>query len=235
MPRLITLIGFFLLGVLFWGLWLLPAEPFVRKADGLVIADSGLTVKQVSGRLWQGQTTLQWQQHQVNVKWKLNWSGLRPGARFWLDAGELQANGWLSPGFGRLLARDVELRVPVDEISRYIPEGQADGLAMGTINHIHLGQDAPSADGHFKYSGGQASWPPDGQATIPPLDGHITTEGDAIALQVTDPSQVPVFAGRLDQEGVDFRIFRAWARILGVSEGGDDSDVVFQVQESFVR
>ena len=233
MPRLLTLTGVFIASLMIFLVWLMPAQPLVQKLDGVMLGDAPLQLSQVRGRIWQGEARWRWQHYRGDLRWKTRWRGLSPGLLVDVAGGGLELDGWAGVSPGALTVRDIALRVPLAEISRDMPEGQVDGTLTGNIEQLrwHRRSGDVFASGTLRYGGGQVSWPPDGNAKVPPLEGRLYTEDNVARVEITDPQGVRLVDGDVGNGEAVLRVYRAWPRLLGVSQGGSDSDVVFQVSE----
>ena len=233
MPRPLALIGVFVASLLVFIVWNMPAAPFVRHLDGQMIGDAPLQVSQIRGRLWDGEARWRWQRYRGELQWETRWRGLTPGVELDLAGSGLEVRGWAGASPRAVSARDLSLRVPLAEISRDMPEGRIDGVLTGQVSHLRLARSGDVfAQGQLYYAGGEVSWPPDGNATVPPLEGRLFTEDNVARLEVTDPQGTRLVDGQVNAGEAALRVYRAWPRLLGVSQGGQDSDVVFQVTQS---
>lgn len=234
MPRPLLLVSVFLVSFLVWSLWLLPAAPVVSKLDGLRVGDAPLQLSQVQGRLWEGSAHWRWQRQDGRLRWDLDWRGLTPGVLLALESGSVALDGWLGGGPGRVSARDFTLEMPVAEIARHLEQGSAEGTVSADIRELDWRGDAFHAlEGRLKWTGGRVSWKPDGSAEIPPLDGRLFMEGKAARGEVTDLEGQQLAEARIVDGEITFRVFRAWPMLLGVSGGGQASDVVLEVSQPF--
>ena len=233
MPRPLVLAAVFLLSLLFWLLWNFPAGPLVTRADGLVLAGEPLRLVDVAGRARDGQLRWSWQGHSGRASWRLAWRELRPGLELRLEGEGVHLDGWLSGGSDSLSVRQLNLDVPVAPIAERIPEGDADGRVEGQVERLQWRSGAvPQVSGVLHYSGGQMSWP-DGQARVPRLDGELFSDDEAGWLVVRSPDGTRLMDGRLSPGEAEFRLYRAWAELLGASAGGEPDDVIFRVNEAF--
>lgn len=231
MPRPLILIGLFLLCLLFFVVRALPAAPFLQRADGLMIAGTPLQVHQVQGRIWAGDARWRWGDWRGEVNWATDWRGLLPGVTLDVAGHGIHARGWLAATPGSVRVQDLDLRVPLAEISRDMPAGQADGTVTGQIPALQWHRDGHvEVEGTLRYGGGQVTWP-EGGASVPPLDGKLYTEHNVAWLVMTDPQQTRLLDARVENGEAALRVYRAWPRLLGVSQGGADDDVVFQVTQ----
>lgn len=234
MPRPLLLISVFLVSFLIWSLWLLPAAPVVSKLDGLPVAGAPLQLSQVQGRLWEGSAHWRWQRQDGRLRWDIDWRGLTPGVRLALESGSVAFDGWLSAGPGRFSARELTLNMPVAEIARHIEQGSAEGTVSADVRELDWRDESFEAlEGRLKWSGGRVTWQGGGSADIPPLDGRLFMEGGTARAEVTDPEKQRLAEASVTDGEITFRVFRAWPMLLGVSGGGQASDVVLEVSQPF--
>lgn len=236
MPRGLLLITVFVVSLMGWLLWSFPAAPLLQRVDGMMVAGNALHVSNVQGRVWDGGARWRWQQWRGQLDWRVVRQGWRPALQLDLRSAELRVSGRISAGRDFIHLRDLDLRVPLAQISRDFPQGSATGLVEGRVDQLRWQRHGSvRASGSFTYSGGEVSWPPDGSAQVPALEGRLSEDGDSARLQVSAPDGQAVMAARLTGEQAELRVFRAWPRLLGVSQGGRDEDVVFQVSERLVE
>lgn len=231
MPRVLTLSGLFLLCLLFFLVCSLPAKPFVGRVDGLVIAGEPLQLEQVRGRLWAGEARWRWSSWRGDLSWATDWRGLLPGVRLDAAGHGISAQGWLAATPGSLQVRDLVFNVPLAEISRDMPAGQADGTVAGRVDALRFYRDGRAeVSGALRYGGGRVTWA-EGGATVPPLDGKLFTAHNVAWLVMTDPAETRLLDAKVEEGEAAVRVYRAWPRLLGISQGGADDDVVFQVAQ----
>lgn len=231
MPRVLTLIGLFLLCLLFFLVRSLPAAPFARHVDGLMIAGAPLQLEQVHGRVWAGDARWRWSTWRGELNWATDWRGLLPGVRLDIAGHGISAQGWLAATPGSAQVRDLSFTVPLSEISRNMPAGRADGTVSGHVDLLRFYRDGSAeVEGALRYGGGRVSWA-DGEATVPPLDGKLFTAHNVAWLVMTDPAETRLLDAKVEDGEAAVRVYRSWPRLLGVSQGGADEDVVFQVAQ----
>ena len=233
MPRPLVLAAVFLASLLFWLLWNFPAAPLVARADGVPLAGEPLRLTAVRGMLRQGGVEWRWQEQSGRVDWSLRWKGLRPGVQLRAHSGGAELAGWFTGTSDSVRARDLDLAVPLSLVSDQIEQGGADGTLEGRIGRFSWKQGGvPRVEGNLRYNGGRVTWP-DGRAEVPPLDGELYNEEEAAWLVVRSPEGTRLMDGQMTAGTAEFRLYRAWPILLGVSEGGDPGDVIFQVNEAF--
>lgn len=231
MPRPLVLAAVFLLSLLFWLIWSFPAAPLLQRLDSPVVADQPLHIEGVRGLARRGSLDWRWQDYRGRLDWRLGWKGMRPGLELQVRGNGAELAGWVSGTPGSVLLRDLMVDVPVSLVADEIPDHSADGRVEGRAERLSWRPgEAPRVSGHLHYSGGHMRWP-DGESDVPPLEGELYNEDDAGWLAVHDPQGTLLMDGRLSADELEFRLYRAWPVLLGVSEGGDPDDVIFQVTE----
>ena len=88
--------------------------------------------------------------------------------------------------------------------------------------------------GTLQYSGGTVSWGRNGSALVPVLQGRLSMNNEQPTLQVEDPDNNSLLDARLANGRFELEVRRAWPMLLGVSQGGDPDDVVFQMSQPLV-
>jgi general secretion pathway protein N len=231
MPRPLTLIALFLVCVLFFLIRALPAAPFLQKADGLMLAGQPLALQQIHGRIWEGDARWRWGRWRGEANWSTDWRGLLPGLTLDVTGHGMHARGWVGATPGSVRVNDLALQVPLAEISRDMAAGQADGTVTAQVDYLRMYREGRvEVEGTLRYGGGQVTWK-DGGSSVPPLDGRLFTEHNVAWLKVTDPQQTLLLDASVEQGEAAVRVYRSWPRLLGVSQGGADDDVVFQVSQ----
>ena len=236
MPRLRVLALVFVASLLIWLVIALPAAPFVQRLDGTQVAGAPLSVHQVSGTVWSGRLGGRWRDWRGGLLWRLSRDGWRPALQVELRGDDFLVSGRFAGGRETLRVHDLELNIPLQPFTRQLEQGSAEGRVQGRIDSLRWRQaGAVEAQGSLRYSGGRVTWPPDGGADVPALDGDLFSEEQRARLVVTAPDGQRVMDASLGGEEAEIRVFRAWPRLLGVSQGGRDEDVVFQVRERLLR
>lgn len=235
MPRWTLLAPVFVVSLLIWLLWAFPAAPLVQRADGLMLAGAPLNVSDVRGRIWNGQARWGWQQRRGELAWRVARQGWRPALAIALQSGEIRLSGQFSGGREHVDVRELDIRVPLITVTEGFEQGSASGWLEGRVDRLAWRRaGSVQAQGQFSYSGGEITWPPDGRAGVPALQARLFDEDNQARLLVDTADGQSLMEGRLTGEEAEIRVFRAWPRLLGVSQGGQDEDVVFQVTERLV-
>lgn len=231
MPKLIALTLFFLLSLLGFLAWLMPAAFVVERLPELRPAGHPLTLTSTTGRWWQGQSDWRWQDQGGELDWNLDWHGLVPGVTFKLASQEARAAGWLGADWGDWQLEQVRLSLPVPLVAEHLPQGSATGQVDATVIQARLSDNRINdLQGTLEYGGGTVSWG-DESATIPKLDGRLVMEKDTPVLTVTDPEKSQLLHASLEEGRFQLQVMRAWPQLLGVSQGGNPSDVVFRMSQ----
>lgn len=234
MPRPLVLITFFVVSFLGFALWNLPAEVATSRVAGVELAGAPVQLLRPQGRLWDGATRWRWRERSGRLEWALDWRGLTPGLQLSLVGRGLDLAGWLGGGSSRLWARNWNLELPVALIARQVDRGGAEGRLTGQLRELdwHDGQ-VRALDGELRWSGGVVRWQPDGRAELPPLDGRLFMADSEARAEVTDPDGRRLADALVRGGQINLRVFRAWPMLLGVSSGGQASDVVLEVSRPF--
>jgi general secretion pathway protein N len=210
---------------------LMPAALVIDKVPALRPGGAPLVLSDARGPWWDADVRARWRDQQGLLSWELNWHGLTPGVDLSLSAGELQARGWLGAAWGDWRLQQWRAEVPVAMVSRQVPQGDADGTVSLSLLVLELAdQSVVDAKGTLDYSGGTVSWGRDGAARVPPLDGRLTMAENGPQLTVTGPDQQQLVLASLENKTLSVQVRRAWPQLLGVSQGGDPSDVVFRMR-----
>ncbi|WP_133492882.1 MULTISPECIES: type II secretion system protein N [Alcanivorax] len=234
MRRGFALGAVFVVSLILFLIVLMPAAVLVERIPQLRPGGAPLTVADARGRWWSGSAAVSWRDQQGRARWEVNWHGLTPGLDLAMVSNDLDVQGWLGAAWGNWRLEQWRASVPVAMVSRYIPQGQADGTVRVTLIALELADDAVvDAKGTLDYSGGTVGWGRGESAPVPPLQGRLSMMETGPSLVVTDPEQKKVVAARVAEQKLNVQVFRAWPQLLGVSQGGDPSDVVFQMSQPF--
>ncbi|MDX1803038.1 MAG: type II secretion system protein N [Alcanivorax sp.] len=232
MPRKLTLALVFVASLLVSVMVLMPAVVLVDRLPVLRAGGAPVQLTQVRGPWWSGQLQWQWKQLQGQARWSLDWQGLVPGVQLHAVGEDARLTGWLGADWGDWLVRDLRASVPVALVAAQIPQGNADGQADLSVIKARVGdQGIVDLQGTLQYSGGQVTWGRDGAATVPVLDGRLFMDKDQPVLTVTDPKGVTLLHARIAKQRFELKVLRAWPQLLGVSQGGNPNDVVFQMSQ----
>lgn len=220
----------FTVSLLVWLVALMPAAVVVDSLPALRPGGAPLALSDARGRWWDGRVDARWREHTGGLSWTLDWRGLTPGVRLAMVSDDINAAGWLGARWGGWRLEQWRASLPVAPFSAEVPQGNADGSVELVLINLELAEGTVvDAKGTLNYSGGTVTWGRDGSARVPPLNGRLMMVNGAPELEVTGPNQQQLVHGRLDNQKLNVRVLRAWPQLLGVSQGGDPSDVVFSM------
>lgn len=233
MRRWIVLGAIFLISLGVFLVALMPAAVVVERMPMLRPGGERLLLSDARGRWWHGSVMVRWREQQGRLSWALDWHGLTPGVWLDLDAGDLNAQGWL----GGLSSDGWRLEqwhgtMPVALVSRYVPQGDATGLVEVSLMALELdGGVLVDAKGVLHYGGGVVSWGRQGEgaAQVPPLDGVLSLQAAGPVLVITGPQKQQLVRADISKGKLHVKVRRAWPQLLGVSQGGNPNDVVFSL------
>lgn len=210
---------------------LMPAALVIDRVPALRPGGAPLVLSDARGPWWDADVRARWRDQQGRLSWRLDWHGLTPGVNLSLATGDLNARGWLGAAWGDWRLEQWRAEVPVGMVSRQVPQGDADGTVSLSLLVLELvDENVVDARGTLDYSGGTVSWGRDGAARVPPLDGRLAMSEDVPQLTVTGPDEQQLVLARLENKTLNVQVRRAWPQLLGVSQGGDPSDVVFRMR-----
>jgi general secretion pathway protein N len=230
MPRPLVLVTVFVVSFLGFALWQVPASVATARVAELELAGAPVELRQPQGRIWAGAARGRGRPRAGRLEWALDWQGFTPGLALALTGSQLNLEGWLGAGPARVWARSWDIEVPVALIARGVERGSAEGYLTGQLRELDWrDQQIRALQGELRWSGGRVSWRPDGGAEIPPLDGRLYMADETARAEVTDPDGQRLADLRVRDGELNLLVYRAWPMLLGVSSGGQGSDVVFEV------
>ncbi|MGB1465298.1 MAG: type II secretion system protein N [Alcanivorax nanhaiticus] len=236
MPRKWILALLFVVSLVTFLVVLMPAAVLIDRVPALRPGGAPLVLEAPRGRWWQGQVNWRWQQLQGVLDWQLDWQGLTPGLQVsgrTSSGEEARVSGWLG-GTGQQdwSVEQLRLRLPVALVASRIPQGNADGRVDATIMTLKASAgQIEDAQATLQYSGGTVTWGRNGSATVPVLEGRVSMEGAVPTLVVTDPEGQRLVNASLAEGRFQLAVLRAWPMLLGVSQGGNPDDAVFQMSQ----
>ncbi len=238
MPRKLTIALVFVACLLVFLVVLMPAAVLVERVPQLRPGGAPLTLETSRGRWWSGQVDWRWQQQQGTLGWTLDFHGLTPGVELSLrtTAGQdVRLAGWVGGSDAQNWQLDqVRLSLPVELIADRIPQGGADGRADATVMGLAIQEgQVTDARATVQYGGGTVTWGRSASAVVPVLQGRLSMEGETPVLEVNDPEGQRLMSARLSEGRFQLEVLRAWPMLLGVSQGGQPDDVVFQMSQPF--
>ena len=204
----------------------IPASLLFGRIPSLPLGQAPLLLGPASGTVWQGSVPLSWRARNGELAWRVAFKGLTPGLA-WTLQGDIRAAGWLggwSDSPRLLVSEGVVPAAMIEHVSPFRAEGTLtiDGLRLGFSD-----RQLVEAAGELRYSGGQAGWK-SGETRVPALLARIEEQPEGGLARVTDPSQTLLMEAGMQGERAFVRVYRAWPALLGVSRGGEPSDVVFE-------
>lgn len=230
-PRSGLLLTVFLLSLLCWVVWYLPAQVLVARLPAINAGGAPLVLDQAAGRAWAGNAAWHWRGHEGNIDWRLRWHGLTPGVDVVLRGAGLDVAGWLAAGRQRLQASQLRLTLPL----ALVLEGQqgvaADGDVTGRIESLSWQAGRIDAlKGQLHYAGGNGTWQRQ-SATLPAMDARLFMDGKVARVQVTDAQQQQLASASVDEKQMlQLQVYRAFAEAVGMSEGkGSSTDVILKL------
>ena len=249
--RLGKLMGLLLLGLVTYlvalVIWV-PAGWLWQQASGHVRLPSQVSVRQVSGTLWEGAAGLEVLGYPVRVTWGLgapSLTGLSLPLEVRLDSVRSHLEGHLTltcPGAGSLDARG---RVDVAEFEDLIRRsGGAMIEGAVDVERLHLvwrDRSLSEADGLARWGGGRVTWPMAGQvgaADFPPMLAEMTRRPGGVSLSVrAAEAPGPAADVQVSWDGMmDIRVYKRMVDLAGQpwSDAARPSDVVFRVRQPLV-
>lgn len=221
------LISTFLLSLLIFLVCTLPAALAVRALPALQVGGQPVSFGAVQGSVWDGQLTWRWRRLAGAVSWQLSWRGGTPGVAF-QTLGSLPASGWIG-GADALKVRDLDFSLPASVVREAQPGLQLDGtISARGLSFTFANKRVTDAAGRLAYTGGEAQWRNESPVTVPALHGMITSLAQGAEIVVKDGDDSAMAVGRVEANIGSLSVYRAWTLRLGLSQGGDAADVVFE-------
>lgn len=223
----------------------LPAGWVWARAEGHVTLPPDLSVRQVSGTLWNGAALVEVQRRPIRASWTLAWPdimALRLPAAVRLETRASLVEGDLMLGWPDSVMADLSGRLHVPEFADVIRQSGGAILEGDVIiDRLHLSiadQKLDSATGLARWRGGNVSWPMGGQrqsAVIAPMQATLTESADGFLLRVSEQGVAePAADATLDLNGMlGIRVYKRLVDLAGQSWSGSarPGDVIFQVQQ----
>ncbi len=227
----------FLVAVAVYAVATMPAR-VVLSEETLNVAGEPITLSQVSGRLLSGALAWRWRHMQGTLRWKLGVRALVPTVKVHVQGEALQARGYVSalPWRG-VQVKQLEVEADVGAFSEALAlsVGGADGTLQGHLDQLRITSDkAVELEGVVNYSGGRIHWT-QGSATVGPLVLQAQSPSPlASHLTLQTPSASEVYMeGKLEGRSFEWRVYRRWVQLLGMSQGGSASDTVFTLSDQW--
>ena len=204
----------------------IPASLLTSRIPSVPLAGAPLFLGAASGTVWDGAVPWRWRQLNGELDWSLDFRGLTPGVAWSLN-GAMNARGWVGGGPDSPQLGISEGRIPASLI-QYVSPFQAEGaLAIEGLRLAVADRRLVDAAGELRYSGGVAGWK-SGETQVPALVARIEEQPQGAIARVTDPSDTLLMEAGTEGERAFVRVYRAWPALLGVSKGGQPTDVVFE-------
>jgi hypothetical protein len=223
----------FIIGLLFWAVWYLPARVLTQRVSPQTLAGVPLVLDGPAGTAWHGQASWHWRNHAGRVDWQWCWHDWHPGVELTLTGSGLKASGWVWAWGSTLDMENLELSVPLALVLDGQPQVSAEGSVSGRIGKLKLSAGRPVAlDGQLHYGGGNGRWH-QRTAVLPEMDVHLTMQKDVAEAAVTNKSGVQLVLGSIDAKGIgQLLIYRSFAQAVGVGDGkGMSTDVIFKASQ----
>lgn len=235
LPHTGLLIAVFLLSLVGWALYYLPAQVVVSRVPTLQLAGSTLTVNASGGRAWQGQARWHWQHFVGDVSWQLDWHGLTPGVDITLTGPNgLRVQGWLTSNGGEFRADQLQLALPLSVVLAGQPQLAATGSVQGRIQQFHWHNGIKALQGKLYYTGGSGHWR-NQAAVLPVMNAKLAMQQDTAVVLVTDSHQGVLAKASLDANNRgEVKVYRRYAEAVGLASGsGSSNAVIFKMSRSF--
>lgn len=205
-----------------------PATLVTPMLSGQIVAGAPLLCGAAHGTVWDGGCRWHWRDYHGELAWQTDFRGLTPGASIALSGG-IQLQGWVGGGPGRIQLAGLDGRLPAALLEQLSPASAEGSLSLTDVSLTWRQQGLSDAGGALRYGGGAISWGNGrGEATVPPLDAVLEPVADGAAVVVTDDGGNLLMRGEVINNSGSLKVFRSWPILLGVSQGGEPADVVFE-------
>ena len=197
---LITFVGLLLLSLVLQ----VPASWLLAKfAPNLRMLDN------VSGNVWQGQASWQYQRLRGTVRWSTRpWEllRLRAASNVVIQSGQTELRGIVSVGLGkRYHVQHFDGKISPDTLSSLLPwQWPSASINVKDLNlDVQQKQGISAAQGQLSWAGGMLNYPI-GQhferIDIPPLTGELSQDKDKVKLLITDSQKQRLAELNLDKD-----------------------------------
>lgn len=233
-PRAGLLLVVFLLSLLFWAVWYLPARVLVTRLPVIEVAGAPLVWTHPAGTVWHGQTGWQWRGYNGVLAWGLKFHGLMPGVDLDIAGGDLRAAGWLTAGKHHLSLSQWRLNLPLDLMLAANPGVVASGSISGRLDTLVYASGAVTdLKGQLSYPGGAGHWQQQA-GNLPAMQGILSMEGATVLLKVNNSQGLLLARATLDPQALGkVEIYRRLAEDMNLSEGkGSSQDAIFRASQS---
>ncbi|WP_372957827.1 type II secretion system protein N [Marinobacter sp.] len=224
---------------------LLPAGWVWARASSHIQLPPGMSVQQVSGKLWNGAARVDVQRRPVRVEWQLSWPdvvALRQPVELTLETVSSRVEGSLILDWPGSLRADLTGRLHIPEFADVIRQNGG-ALLEGDviIDRLRVAvtdQQLESATGLARWPGGNVSWPMGDRrqtAVFPPMQATLTESTSGFLLRISEQGQAdPAAEASLSLTGMmEIRVYKRMVDLTGQSWSGGarPGDVIFQVQQ----
>lgn len=233
LPRPGLLLTVFILSLLCWVIYYLPARVLVARLPALHAGGAPLQLDQANGSVWQAEAAWHWRGHDGQVSWKLRWHGLTPGVDVKVNGSGLDVAGWIAGNSHRLQLDGLRLTLPLALVLDGQRDVAADGVVSGRIASL-LWQEGriDALKGQLHYTGGNGRWRRQ-SAVLPVMDAQLSMTGKLAQVKVTDANRVQLASVSVDaKQQLQLQVYRAFADAVGMSEGkGNSQDVILKLTQ----
>lgn len=233
-PRSGLLLVVFLVSLLFWVVWYLPAQVLVSRLPALQPGGTTLQLTAAEGTLWHGQSHWQWRDQQGSLGWDVRFHGLTPGLDLRVGGDDLRLAGWLALGRHSLELSGWRIELPLSLALAAAPDLAADGSISGQLETlIYQAGRVLDLKGRLSYPGGAGRWQRQ-SATLPAMQAKLGMEGGTAVAILSNQQQQLLARASLDEQSLGkVEIHRQLAEDMHLSEGkGSSEDVIFRASQS---
>lgn len=237
MARVWLKILVFVLALLIFALITMPARVVIKEQTYRAGGEQ-VQFFDVSGRLLKGTARWRWRELSGVVRWSLQRRVLAPVIKVAVRGSDIELEGIVAAPLQRKLsATAVKINANVGAFSEALSlsAGGAEGALLGEFERITVSEDGGlDAAGELNYSGGRIHWAT-GSATVGALQLVATNEAPEltkIVLQAPSGSQ-RYMEGSVEKRMFEWRVYRRWVQLLGMSQGGEADDVVFSISDQW--
>lgn len=221
LKRSLLLLLVFVMALVFWLVWYLPASVVVKRLPQLVVAGASLKLDNAVGRSWKGNVDWRWRAHAGELSWQLNWHGWTPGVDVTLRGPGLHASGWLTAGDHRIKVQQLNLQLPLALLLEGQPAVNAGGEVSGRIATLAIADGKFTAlKGKLHYTGGNGRWLQQ-SAVLPAMQARLFMQRNIATVRVNNmQGDLLAQAAVNAQQMAKLKIFPAFAVAVGMSAGG---------------
>lgn len=240
-----------LLGVLVYLLslvFLVPAGWVWQQASAHVSLPPQVQVRQVAGKLWDGEAGVVVADFPLRVEWQLHMPSaidLEWPARFSVESSRSALNGNVTIGWPASARLNANGRVAVAEFEDLIRRSggaMIEGEVMiDRLNMAWADNRVTRAEGLGRWDGGLVTWPMGdqrGQAEFPPMQANMDTTQGGVALTVSEQDgQGPAADATVFWNGMmELRVYKRMVDLAGQPwpDSASPGDVVFRVRQPLV-